>query len=129
VILHALALAQAVTAPAAAPPEQDIVVIGRKLAAWRGKITTTPLGTRCVTRKSTGDREIDQVGCTAMERCWPAALPRMKAAHAKGVAEEERVRLQEQINADFAACAKPQREALVEELRARRAARTAGRGA
>jgi len=121
-----LALLQATAAPVPANADEDIVVIARKLNSWRGKIATTPLGTRCTTKVSTGDREIDQVGCTAMERCWPDILPRMKAAHAKGVAKDERARLEAEATAAFTACAKPQRATLIEALRARRAAARAG---
>jgi len=128
VILAALVLAQA-TMPPPAPPEEDIVVIARKLGAWRGTISSNPLWTRCTTKVSTGDREIDQVGCTAMERCWPDTRARMKSAHAKGLARDERTRLEADASAAFKACVMPQRAALIEELRARRAAARTGQGA
>ena len=122
-ILLALALAQADAPP---PPTEDVVVIGERLKRWRGRIVTTPLGTSCRTVKSTGDREIDAIGCTAMERCWPETLPRLKAAHAKGVAPADRKRLEAEAAQAFAACGKPQRDALVDALRARRAVARAG---
>ncbi len=115
-----LALMQATPAPA--PPEEEIVVIARKLNQWRGKIRTNPLGTKCVTERSTGDREIDAVGCTALERCWPDTLPRMKAAQAKGVSRPDRQRLKADAMRSFDACVRPQRDALIEALHARRAA-------
>jgi len=121
-VILLFAALQAAPPPPPALPEEDIVVIARKLDRWRGRITTSPLGTRCVTKLSTGDREIDKVGCTAMERCWPTILPRMKAAQATGADKAERRAAQEAINADFGACARPQRVKLIEELRARRAA-------
>ena len=119
-----LALLQA--APAAPAPDDDLVIIGRRLESWRGAIRTNPFGTKCVTKHSTGDPEIDAVGCTALERCWPDTLPRMKAAHARGVAPAEGKRLEAEAIEAFTACAKPQRAALIESLRDRRAAARAG---
>ena len=122
-MMIALLLAQAVApASVAPPPDEDIVVIARKLDAWRGVIRTNPFGTKCVTKQSTGDRDIDAIGCTAMERCWPDTLPRLRAAHAKGVVTADRERLEVEIQRDFDACAKPQRAALLEGLQTRRMA-------
>ena len=115
-----LAFAQATPVPL--PPEEDVVVIGRRLDKWRGDIRTTASRTSCTTKRSTGDPEIDAVGCTAMERCWPDVLPRIKAAQVKGIAKAERKRLETAAGNAFAACVKPQRATLIEALRARRAA-------
>ncbi len=58
---------------AAAPPpetaEQQIVVIGEKLKHWTGSAQQKDGQWVCRTKRSTGDAEIDRIGCDAMNSC------------------------------------------------------------
>jgi len=49
--------------------EEEIVVMGRRLADWRGQATFMNKRPRCKTIKSTGDARIDRIGCDAMTQC------------------------------------------------------------
>ncbi len=69
-VLIALAIAQPPEAPRAAGVEEEIVVIGNRLKDWKGRITPAGAGLRCVTVNSSGDREIDDIGCGAMVTCF-----------------------------------------------------------
>jgi len=116
-----IALAQAGAAP---PPadEGDVVVIARKLQTWRGVITTNILGTRCVTKRSSGDREIDAIGCDAMRRCWPDTTRAIDAARSRRTPAADRAPLEAEARAGFQRCASVQRRTLIDALVARRTA-------
>ena len=124
-ILLALALQAATPVPA---PESDIVVIGRRLDEWRSKLTSEKGRVTCVTKVSTGDAEIDAIGCTAMTECFPKGLPSMEASRAKGLPGAERKRLMRIGEQAMLACLAPRRDALIRELAARRRA-AGGQGA
>jgi len=125
VILLALALQAATPVPA---PESDIVVIGRKLESWRSKLTSEKGRVSCVTKVSTGDAEIDAIGCAAMTACFPKSLPAFEATRAKGLSREERKRLMTVAEQSMISCVMPRRDTLVKELAARRHA-ARGQGA
>ena len=71
-----LALAQA-AAPASPPADpsaddaraQEIVVLGKKLDKWKGKIKFEKSGISCRTTHSTGDRKLDPINCRAFQQC------------------------------------------------------------
>lgn len=78
-VLTALALTQ-VEAPAAEPPiDNEIVVLGNKLRDWRGSWRVRDRVMKCKTKRSTGDRAIDAVGCNAMVTCMTPLAPQWKA--------------------------------------------------
>ncbi len=78
-ILFALALLQ--SAPASEPvTDEDIVVIGHRLTSWRGQLSTTIGITSCKTTTSTGDRAIDNIGCSALRQCWSDFQPQVVSA-------------------------------------------------
>ena len=124
-ILLALAIQAVTPAPA---PESDIVVIGRKLDAWRSKLTSEKGRVTCVTKVSTGDAEIDAIGCTVMTECFPKSRSAFEATTAKGLSRGERKRLMTVAEQAMLACVMPRRDELVGELVARRRA-VEGRGA
>jgi hypothetical protein len=117
-----LALLLAQSAPLPAPPEDDIVVIGEKLKGWSGKVSET-IGIRsCRTTKSTGDKEIDAIGCRVLTDCFVPMKPRMiAAAKAAGRDVEKRKAAQAPLNAELTVCFKERRTALIAELLDRRA--------
>lgn len=74
------ALALAAAQPAAEPPVVDeIVVMGNKLRNWRGTWRVRDGAVRCKTKRSTGDREIDAIGCGAMVTCMTPLVPQWQA--------------------------------------------------
>ena len=103
------------------PAADEIVVIGRKLKTWRGSVRSNRRGTSCRTRTSSGDPQIDAIGCAAMLHCWPATLPRFQASTAKGIAPADRKRLQTDANAALVSCLTIEHRTRVEALADRRA--------
>ena len=76
-VLASLLLAQAVAAPP--PPaeaDNEIVVLGRRLAETRADWSTPRRGggmtiRRCKITHSSGDRQLDKVVCKALRECAP----------------------------------------------------------
>lgn len=95
-------------------------MIGRKLKAWRGTMKGGPGGLACRTKKSTGDPDVDAIGCASMLHCWPLALPLFEAPMAKGVAKADRRRLKSEANTVLAACGEAQHRERIEALALRR---------
>ena len=82
-LLASLLLAQAAAAsPAALPPlptfdappseavAEEIVVIGRRMEEWKGGLASKDGRLTCLTRKSSGDADVDAIRCGAMLRCF-----------------------------------------------------------
>jgi len=119
-----LALLMAVQdVPAAAPQaEEEITVIARKLKAWRGGGKLRKGVFTCKTRNSTGDREIDAIGCAAMQVCFPRYMPRFEVVHAdKALAASAREHANAVINAELTACFGAEHEAGTKALADKRA--------
>ncbi|WP_397603240.1 hypothetical protein [Sphingorhabdus sp.] len=115
--------------PLVAPAEDDIVVIGNKLKVWNGKGGVTFGIRRCRTTKSTGDKEIDNIGCRVMIDCLLPMKPRIiGAAKAAGRDAEKRKAAQAPLNAELTACVNARRAALINELLDRRAAKRSEAG-
>jgi hypothetical protein len=51
--------------------QDEIVVIGQKQKNWRGNLKHKKGVPFCKTTRSTGDKEIDKIGCDAMIICFP----------------------------------------------------------
>lgn len=65
-----LLLAAQPAAPVAAPPENDIVIIGRKVRKIRFRIKLDKRGqTVCRITRSSGDPEIDSLACDTARPC------------------------------------------------------------
>lgn len=58
-----------------APADDEIVVMGNKLRDWRGSWRVRDGVVKCKTKRSTGDREIDAIGCGAMVTCMTPLVP------------------------------------------------------
>lgn len=80
--------------PVAAPPApavaEEIVVIGRKLADWRGIWKSRKGVLSCKTTRSTGDKAIDAVGCQALIACTTPLVPQFQAIAGAKLAKAER---------------------------------------
>lgn len=110
-MIIAMALLMMATGPeAVAAPESEIVVLARKLEAtrfvWKASDKSGAWKmTRCKVKQSSGDREIDALGCQAVTLC----LPTLPLASRRAPPE-------------FHACVSDRRRALIADLAARRSA-------
>ena len=119
-ILLALALAQTAAPDARA---QDVVVIGQRLKTWRASWRSRKGKVSCAIKQSSGDREVDAIGCAAMTECAAPIEPRALAlAKDKTMTADARKRAQEAINSDMGRCMIARRDTLIVELADRRAA-------
>lgn len=111
------------TAPTAAPaaPADEIVVIGERLKAWRGKFGTKKGVASCRTTKSTGDKEIDAIGCSALSACIAPHVAQMQAIADMKLPKAERNRRLTDAMQPVGACVVEKRSDAIAELAARRA--------
>jgi hypothetical protein len=118
-MMSALLLMMAVqTASPASDAAEEITVIGQRLREWRGRITPAGQAMRCVTLRSTGDAEVDEIGCGAMVQCFTPLRPRMIEAASRPRAER-RPRMAA-IEREVGACMVERRDQLIENLAERR---------
>jgi len=72
-------LALAAAQPAVeVPADDEIVVMGNKLRDWRGSWRVRYGVVKCKTKRSTADREIDAIGCSAMVTCMTPLVPQWR---------------------------------------------------
>lgn len=116
-----LVLQSAATAPPPMPADDEIVVIGRRLQNWRATFRMKKGVMQCRVKVSTGDVEIDRIGCAAMEACFPDAIPRYEAANDRALSADVRKHGTDAINQELGACVLAKRTASIAELAARRA--------
>ncbi|KEO89411.1 hypothetical protein EH31_12250 [Erythrobacter longus] len=69
--------------------ENEIVVIGRQLRDWRGSWKLKDGAVVCKTRKSTGDKDIDAIGCDAMTSCMTPLVPEFVALEQMDLSRRE----------------------------------------
>jgi hypothetical protein len=93
--LLALAVQTSPTPDAGTPEEREIVVIGRQLRDWRGTWRLRSGKVACKTVTSTGDAEIDRIGCQAMINCIE---PKVAAITAITAEKKDRATVQTRIN-------------------------------
>ncbi|WP_394653679.1 hypothetical protein [uncultured Sphingomonas sp.] len=110
-ILAALLMLQA------APAVDDGATIGARLQNWRGSLSD---GT-CKTRKSTGDLQIDRIGCAAMERCVPQFESRYAGAQDRAIRPEVKKVMQAALNGELTKCIDSERKTGIAALVAQRA--------
>lgn len=113
-----LLLAQA--GPAVAPRAVDtsavdprvaaqVPVIAGKLAQWRGTWAAVQGKLACKTVKSSGDEEIDKIGCFATLTCVKPAYPQLKAiADGQGTEADKKARMRAKLDT-LDTCLKQQR--------------------
>ncbi len=88
-VLTALALTQAEAATVEPPVDNEIVVLGNKLRDWRGSWRVRDGVVKCKTKRSTGDREIDAIGCGAMVTCMTPLVPQWQAIEDADLPKDE----------------------------------------
>ena len=124
-ILTALLLSAAAQAPAppAAPSPQvqsDMVVLGGKLKKFRTRVWSKGETMHCTTLKSTGDKELDAIGCTSASTCMSDLRPRLVASADRKLPAAERKRLKNAVGQEWYDCTMARRDALIAELAERR---------
>ena len=83
ILAFALVQAQLAVPPARrqAETQEEVVVIAQRLADWRNRMRELPDGSiQCTTVRSSGDREVDQLGCSAMVHCYTQLRPAFVSA-------------------------------------------------
>lgn len=91
-VLATLALATAQPAAEPVPTEpvdHEIEVIGNRLRNWRGTWAVSDGVVTCKTRRSTGDREIDDLGCAAMTTCMTPLAPQWQEIERADISRKE----------------------------------------
>ena len=116
-ILLALLLLQAAPAPAT-----DIAVIAARLDRFKAGVKFRDDGPHCEIKTSTGDAEIDRIGCTATTTCFPQFQSRYQATNDRAIPQDTRKVMQSALTGELATCVARQRTTLIAELAAKRAA-------
>lgn len=113
ILITALLMAQ----QAVIPPEQaEIVVIGHRLSHWTGKYAIRGSKLRCATRTSSGDQDIDALGCRAFDYCADQLASKIAATDEKSLPKATRLTMKESVKRDLSACVASKRVTLIEEL-------------
>jgi hypothetical protein len=109
-------------APATSPPavQQEIVVIAQRLRNWRARYAVRGSEMTCATTRSTGDREIDAIGCASFETCVRQLRPRIDESDRTDLARSVRRSMKDAIRRDLRTCVDARRDALIAELADRR---------
>ena len=117
ILLAPLAMQALQIAAPAQPPSADVVVIGQRLKTWKGKVgdaARSPV--RCRTVKSTGDRDVDAIGCRTMVECFSKMRGRITALGDRRQPKAAREMLRASVERDIGACVDERHDALVAEL-------------
>lgn len=120
-----LVLAQGAAAPAPAQEidprvAEQVPIVAAKLNHWRGAwgVVNGKLG--CETVRSSGDEEIDALGCAAMLACIRPAYPELKKINDGSAAVEEKKRQMAAKLATLEPCMKARRGQGIAEIALRR---------
>lgn len=96
--------------------QAEIVVIGQRLARWSATYMIRGSKLRCAAKTSTGDPDIDSLGCKAFETCADQLAPRIAKSDEKSLANSDRLAMKAGIKQDLSACVADQRTVLIAEL-------------
>ena len=88
-MIEFIALALATPAPDK-PHAHQIEVIAQRLDTWRARVKNRKGVLSCDITASTGDTEIDQIGCDALVGCTLAIKPQLDATAALDLPRKER---------------------------------------
>lgn len=106
--------------------EQEIVVVAQKLARWRAKFVVRGPKLTCTTKRSTGDAEIDAIGCAAFEQCVGQLRSRIDESDRVDLPKATRRKMKVSIGRDLEACITARRDELIADLADRRFRRQSG---
>ena len=91
-IFATLAFAAAEPVAEVPTPENEITVIANKLRSWRGRWKFSGEAVTCKTKRSTGDKAIDAIGCDAMIQCIAPIAPQFEAIENSKLPKDEKNR-------------------------------------
>lgn len=117
ILMTALFMAQQAMS---APEETEIVVIGQRLSHWTGKYAIRGSKLRCSTKTSSGDRDIDALGCKAFDTCADQLASQITATDKKSLPKDTRLEMKESVKRDLSTCVASKRVTLIEELASQR---------
>lgn len=100
--------------------ENEIVVIGERLKKWTGKYKIRGEAMDCKTVNSTGDSEIDAIGCAAARSCATKLNPQIMASDDVLLNGKLRKALKKTLKIDFVNCVQEDRAILIQQLAASR---------
>ena len=111
------------TAPQDAPAEtaEEIVVIGEKMKQWNAAIRYRDGKAICTIKKSTGDPDVDRIGCDSMTQCFDAMRPRFDSTQDKALDRATRKQRLAEANTDLTACVVEKRGDMIAALAEKRA--------
>lgn len=120
VALFSLLLATAPVPPHGAA-EGEIVVMAHKLDRWTGKFEIRGARRQCATKTSSGDPDIDAIGCRAFLDCADRYQSETDASDERGIDRSIRRARKQGLIADMRECIADRRALLLTQLHERRA--------
>lgn len=118
----------AMQAAPAVDQASDVVAIGQRLEkGFKGGVKFDKNGAQCSIKTSTGDADIDRIGCGALEVCFPQFQSRFEATRDRAIRPEVRKVMQGALNQELAACFARERTSGIAALVAKRRAARGGR--
>ena len=126
VLMSAAPVAQTVApAPAAAPDaaavNEEVVVIGQKFRNWKVSLKTHKGVPQCTVKISSGDPELDKIGCDALTICMAEIRAQHDNKAERHVGGDVRREKHLSVNQQLSRCFKEKRDTAFAELAARRA--------
>ncbi len=125
-LMSAAPVAQAVApvppaAPDAAAVNEEVVVIGQKFRNWKVSLKTHKGVPQCTVKVSSGDPELDKIGCDALTICMAEIRAQHDNKAERRVSGDERREKRVSVNQQLSSCFKEHRDTAFAELAARRA--------
>lgn len=115
--------AQDVSGAADEAVTNQIVVIGSALKSWKGRVKKRNGELVCDVRKSTGDAQIDRIGCDAMLTCMAPIVPEIEAVATSDQPRKQRKAAMAKLVEAQGECVLDQRAAGIDALARKRATR------
>jgi hypothetical protein len=110
--------------PAAEPKEvEEVVVIAKRLRGWQGRFKAADGHFVCTTTRSTGDLDIDAVGCAAGVKCYQRFAPRVQSLTDRKIPRSTRRAMRAALNRDMGVCLTAERRELIGVLGEQRRSR------
>jgi hypothetical protein len=100
--------------------DKEIVVVGQKLDRWQGEFSLRGEKLKCKTKRSSGDKQIDLLGCEAIKLCIMPLQSRLTESDNKALGVARQKELKKEIFDDFTVCGKETRARLVADFVAQR---------
>jgi hypothetical protein len=100
--------------------DKEIIVVGEKLDRWRGEFSLRGDKFKCKTKRSSGDEQIDPLGCQAIRLCIVPLQSRLTESDNKALGVARQKELKKEIFDDLGVCVKETRAKLVADFVAQR---------